>query len=82
MTGNLENIGYAKPGTECFYNIQIIEERQTIIGIGPAAATKAVSTADWRLESCYNPKDVPTYIKNLPLYLQKRENLLARLYEV
>lgn len=35
MTGNFENIGYARTGTECLYNIQIMEERQTIIGHGP-----------------------------------------------
>lgn len=80
MTGNLENVGYAKPNTDCLYNIQIMEERQTIIGIGPAAGTKAVSPAPWRLQSSYNAKDVPTYIRNLDMYLNTRNTLLARLY--
>ncbi|QDR80842.1 coproporphyrinogen dehydrogenase HemZ [Sporomusa termitida] len=80
MTGNLENIGYAKPATDCLYNIQIMEERQTIIGIGPAAGTKAVSSGPWRLQSSYNAKDVPAYIKNLDIYLHTRNTLLSRLY--
>jgi oxygen-independent coproporphyrinogen-3 oxidase len=80
MTGNLENIGYARPGTEGLYNIQIIEEHQTIIGIGPSAGTKAVNPADWSLKSCYNPKDVDTYINSLDIYLDRREQLLTALF--
>ncbi|MDR7865256.1 MAG: coproporphyrinogen dehydrogenase HemZ [Sporomusaceae bacterium] len=79
MTGNLENVGYARPGAECLYNIQIIEERQTIIGVGPAAATKAVA-ADHRLDSSYNPKDVDTYIANINHYIRRREALIAALF--
>ena len=31
MLGNLENIGYAKEGYECIYNMQIMEEKQSNI---------------------------------------------------
>jgi len=79
MTGNLENIGYARPGTECIYNIQIIGERQTIIGVGPAAGTKAVA-ADFRLASCYNPKDLDAYTKNIDRYTRRRDDLIAGLF--
>jgi oxygen-independent coproporphyrinogen-3 oxidase len=74
--GNLENTGYAKPNSQCLYNMQIIEERQTILGIGPSAGTKIVNLDDKTLKSCYNPKDVQTYIKNLPVYLNERKKLL------
>ena len=80
MTGNLENIGYAKSGMECRYNIQMMEERQTIIGIGPAAGTKAVDTATWRLKNCYNAKDVVTYIQNVDRYINKRLKVLNEIY--
>ncbi|RYD03264.1 hypothetical protein N752_20750 [Desulforamulus aquiferis] len=40
MVGNLENIGYTKPGHACIYNVQIIEERQTIVGLGVGAGSK------------------------------------------
>lgn len=79
MMGNLENIGYARPGKECNYNIQIMEERQTIIGIGPAAGTKAVNVNTWSLQSCYNAKDLQSYISNLDVYLGARDNLLTEL---
>ncbi len=80
MTGNLENVGYARPGTECIYNIQIIEERQTVLGVGPAAGTKAVRDA-FRLDSCYNPKDVATYIRNIDHYIRRRDGLVAALFQ-
>ena len=32
--GNLENVGYAKPGCECLYNILIMEEMTDIIAAG------------------------------------------------
>ena len=42
MSGGLENIGFAKPNKESVYNVKIIEECQTIIGVGGAATTKVV----------------------------------------
>lgn len=81
MTGNHENVGYARVGQECLYNIKIMEERQTIIGIGPAAGTKAVDPRTLRLESCYNAKDVSSYLKNLTHYVTERRRLLKNLFE-
>jgi len=34
MLGNLENIGYSKAGYESIYNVQIMEEKQSIIALG------------------------------------------------
>jgi oxygen-independent coproporphyrinogen-3 oxidase len=80
MTGNMENIGFSKKDKECLYNMQIIEERQTILGMGPAAATKAVNTLNWHLDSFYNPKDLQTYIKHLERYLVGRRKILSELF--
>lgn len=80
MTGNLENVGYSLPGKECLYNMQIMEERQTVIGIGPAAGTKAVNCETFDLKKCYNAKDVLAYISNLPVYLRERQLLLDNLF--
>ncbi|CUH94124.1 hypothetical protein P22_0186 [Propionispora sp. 2/2-37] len=81
MSGNLENVGYAIPGKECIYNIQVMEERQTVIGIGSAAATKAVDPSNWQVCSCHNPKDIRTYMENVTTYLIDREKLIAGLFE-
>lgn len=38
--GNLENVGYSKPGFESLYNLYIMEEVQTIISLGCGGVTK------------------------------------------
>lgn len=81
MAGNMENIGYALPGKECIYNIQIIEERQTIVGLGAAASTKVVDPGGWQILSCYNPKDVPTYLRELQSYLTRKLTLLQGVFD-
>ena len=42
IPGNLENIGYSKPGLECIYNILIMEEKQDIIAVGAGASSKFI----------------------------------------
>ncbi|MBQ8342266.1 MAG: coproporphyrinogen dehydrogenase HemZ [Clostridia bacterium] len=45
MVGNLENVGFAKPGTECLYNIYMMEEVHAISAAGAGAVTKLVDYA-------------------------------------
>ena len=78
--GELENVGYTKPGHECIYNVDIIEERRTIIGMGPSAATKVILPQEWRLNSRYFPKDIPTYIHRIQDLAAKREALIASVF--
>ncbi|MCL6635237.1 MAG: coproporphyrinogen dehydrogenase HemZ, partial [Peptococcaceae bacterium] len=73
MLGNLENTGYALPGRECLYNIQIIGERQTVIGLGAGAGTKWVRPGDWQLTVRYNPKDPWVYVERLEEILRAKE---------
>lgn len=80
MSGNLENIGFSKPGAEGLYNIQIMEERQTIIGIGPAATTKIVDTKNWSMQTSFNAKDLTTYLYCVDKYIKRRTNLLNQAF--
>ena len=80
QSGDLENIGCCKPGAEGMYNIQIMEEHQTILGIGGAAATKVVDWKSHCLRSAFNSKDLKTYLRDIDLYIEKRANLLERIY--
>ncbi|MBE6703080.1 MAG: coproporphyrinogen dehydrogenase HemZ [Ruminococcaceae bacterium] len=45
MVGNFENVGFAKPGTECLYNIYMMEEVHSIFAAGAGAVTKLVDYA-------------------------------------
>ena len=45
MVGNFENVGFAKEGTECLYNIYMMEEVHSIFAAGAGAVTKLVDYA-------------------------------------
>uniref|UniRef100_UPI0026ECE500 coproporphyrinogen dehydrogenase HemZ n=1 Tax=Selenomonas ruminantium TaxID=971 RepID=UPI0026ECE500 len=76
MAGDLENIGCARKGAEGMYNIQIMEEHQTIIGIGGAATSKVVDFKNKRMKSSFNAKDLVTYLRDIDSYIEKRRALL------
>ena len=80
MAGDLENVGCCHTGAEGMYNIQIMEEHQTIIGIGGAATTKVVDFRRKRMKSSFNAKDLVTYLRDVDLYIEKRRNLLEEAY--
>lgn len=76
MRENLENIGYCKPGFECIYNMQIIEEKQTNIAFGADAITKAVYNDSGLIKRQGNIKDIKLYIENIKQQLDKKIALL------
>lgn len=80
MVGNMENLGYAKHGKECIYNIQMIEERQTIIALGAAAVSKVVFLEEDRLERFPNLKDLNEYITRIDEMIERKKELLDTLY--
>ena len=63
------------------YNMDIIEERRTIIGLGPSAATKVIGPEEWRLKSCHFPKDIPTYIQRIEELTAKRAQLIKAMLQ-
>ena len=80
MVGNMENLGYAKDGKECIYNIQMIEERQTTIALGAAAVSKVIFLEEDRLERFPNLKDLHEYISRIDEMIERKINLLDTLY--
>ena len=62
MVGNIENIGFCMPGYQGIYNMQIMEEKQTIIALGAGAASKLVYLPEDRLERKQNPKSLEHYL--------------------
>jgi coproporphyrinogen III oxidase-like Fe-S oxidoreductase len=80
MVGNMENIGYKTPGKEGIYNIQMIEEKQTIIALGADAVCKIVFLEENRHERFANVKDVREYINRIDEMIEKKIALLDTLY--
>jgi oxygen-independent coproporphyrinogen-3 oxidase len=79
MAQNLENIGFSKNGFECIYNMQIIEEKQTIIAFGADAVTKTVIHDNNRIERQHNIKDVQLYIESIDTMIEKKIEILDEL---
>lgn len=72
MTGSLENVGYAKPGKECIYNIDVMEETHTVLALGAGAISKCVYPEENRIERQPNAKNVPHYISHVDEIIQKK----------
>ena len=53
---NLENVGFALPGTEGLYNVYMMEEIQTIFAVGAGAVSKMVSRDGKSIERIFEYK--------------------------
>ncbi|TDL35403.1 coproporphyrinogen III oxidase [Jeotgalibacillus sp. S-D1] len=80
ILGNLENVGYAKPGEESLYNIIIMEEVQTIIGLGCGAASKFIDPETGKITHFANPKDPKSYNDGFMDYTQKKIDYLNAIF--
>ena len=80
MVGNMENLGYSKEGKECLYNIQMIEDKQTIIALGADAVSKVVFLEEDRIERFGNVKDIREYISRIKEMVEGKIKLLDTLY--
>lgn len=76
MSGNFENVGYAKDGKFGIYNILIMEEKQTIAAVGAGTVTKRVYEGG-RIERCDTVKDVDLYIAKIDEMIDRKRNLLG-----
>ncbi|MED1202418.1 coproporphyrinogen III oxidase [Heyndrickxia acidicola] len=80
ILGNLENVGYSLENQESLYNIIIMEEVQTIIGIGCGAASKFIDPKTGHIQQFSNPKDPKSYNENFKEYTEKKIAILEELY--
>ncbi|MFI3237682.1 MAG: coproporphyrinogen dehydrogenase HemZ [Lachnospiraceae bacterium] len=75
MSGNFENVGYAKDDKFGIYNILIMEEIQTIVALGAGSITKRVYE-DGKIARCDNVKDVELYIERIEEMIERKRQLL------
>ena len=72
MSGALENVGWAKPGTESLYNIVMMEELHSVVSLGAGGVTKLIGGG--KILRLTNPKFPQDYLSGLDKVLgQKRE---------
>ncbi|NLM10535.1 MAG: coproporphyrinogen dehydrogenase HemZ [Clostridiaceae bacterium] len=75
ILANLENVGYAKPGTEGIYNMLIMEEVQTILAFGAGASSKIIYPEN-RIERVFNVRNVEQYIQRIDEMIARKVKLL------
>ena len=74
MSGSFENVGWCLPGTECLYNIYMMEELHTIISVGGGGMNK-VNLPDGALRRFHNPKFPEQYIEMIDDVLKQKDEL-------
>ncbi|MBR5191810.1 MAG: coproporphyrinogen dehydrogenase HemZ [Clostridia bacterium] len=77
MAGNLENVGYTKPGKACVYNVDVMEEISQNVACGANAISKRVFNGGERIERCASPKDILTYLKNIEKIKSNKDKLFV-----
>ncbi len=69
--GALENVGWCLPGKHSVYNIRIMEDKQTVIGLGAGAVGKVYYPAEDRLERIAN-------VSNYRIYSERFDDMISR----
>lgn len=65
MAGNLENVGYALPGSECLYNVDTMEDHVSVLALGAGGISKRVWPDRALIVRAANVKDVSGYIERV-----------------
>ncbi|MDR2664679.1 MAG: coproporphyrinogen dehydrogenase HemZ [Oscillospiraceae bacterium] len=72
MSGGFENVGWSLPGHMGVYNVCMMEELRSVIGMGGGGVTKLVCRAGGRIERIFNPKYPLEYTKRIESIIEKK----------
>ena len=75
MAGNLENTGYALPGHECVYNVDIMEETSHILAFGAGGISKRIYPEEGHIGRAPNVSNIETYIARLDEMIRRKREL-------
>ena len=78
MSGSFENVGWSRSGTDCLYNIYMMEELHSILSLGGGGMNK-LNLPEGKLERFHNPKFPEQYIEQLDSVLAQKKELFALL---
>lgn len=77
---NGENIGFSKPGHEGFYNMAIMSDKRTVIGLGAGSTGKVYDPDTDGYERMETVKNVHLYVENSVSEGEKKISQLKRLF--
>lgn len=72
---NLENVGYAKKGKECLYNIFMMDEIHSVFAAGANAVTKLVNQKNQLIERIFNFKFHYEYIERIDEIISRKAKI-------
>jgi coproporphyrinogen dehydrogenase HemZ len=75
ISANLENVGYAKPSFQSFYNIMMIEEKQSILALGAGAVSKIFYKNENRFERIANVSNYEIYQERIDDMIEKKKSI-------
>ncbi len=78
--GNLENVGYSKPGYDGLYNVYIMDETHTILACGASGVTKLKVPGENIIERVSNFKYPYEYINRFSEIVNRKDEI-KRFYE-
>ena len=83
---NLENVGFSIEGHEGLYNIFMMEEAQTIIGVGAGAVTKLVDYkrhghGETKIVRIFNAKYPYEYLSKIQNNEMSRKSVIQQMLE-
>jgi oxygen-independent coproporphyrinogen-3 oxidase len=76
MAGNLENVGYSKPGKACLYNIGNMEETASVLALGAGAISKWLFDRDLRIERAPNVRNIEEYIRRVDEMVERKRAVI------
>ena len=76
MAGNLENVGYAKKGHACLYNIGNMEETANVLALGAGAITKWLFDAERRIDRAPNLRNIDEYTRRVDEMVERKRELI------
>ena len=69
----LENVGYFRDDSVCIFNVDSMEETNTVIGLGAGAMSKRVFNLEHRIERQPNVKFIEDYIARIDEMIEKKK---------
>ena len=70
--GGLENVGYYRDDSICIFNIDSMEETNTIIGVGANAISKRVYNIENKIERQPNVKFIEEYMARIDELIERK----------
>lgn len=77
MAENMENVGYAKPGRFCRYNIDNMEETTSVLALGAGGISKCVMRQEEKILRAPNIANIEQYIGRVDEMVERKRAAFA-----